>query len=134
MSTEQNPHTPHQPETAAPAAERPDPPDAAGAPEAVQAADVDRDRETGRRLDVDRPARGVDWVRTSDLLARGSGVVSRHAIDIEARFSRAIRHGIAVGATAVGRKSVQAVRGLSPSSRFGRDDDPAVEPRGIGRS
>jgi hypothetical protein len=75
MNTEQHPHDHQSPEPPpAEAAER-DP--AAGmAPEAIQAADIDREKQPAEGVDVEKPTRGVDWVRPSDLLSRGSGYVS----------------------------------------------------------
>lgn len=102
------------------------------APEAIAAATVSREQER-EGLEVDRPTRGVDWVRASDLLARGSGAISRRGIDLDAKLGYKARHGIAVGAKFVGRKTVQAVRKLPPLSAFGRDGE-TVEPRGLGRA
>lgn len=101
-------------------------------PEAVQAADIARDDDGRERPDVDKPTRGVEWVRASDLLARGSGAAARRGIDLEDRLGRSARHGIAVGAKYVGRKTVEIARKLPPLSSFGREDQ-TVEPRGIGR-
>src|SRR5699024_11703550 len=55
----------------------------AGAPEAIGAADVIRHRghEIPGQGVEGRRARGVDWVRPNDLLARGTGRMSRAAID-----------------------------------------------------
>lgn len=100
-------------------------------PEAIQAAQVARGRR--EKPDVDKPTRGVEWVHASDLLARGSGAVARRGIDFEARLGRSARHGIAVGAQYVGRKTALIARRLSPLSAFGRDDQ-TVEPRGLGRA
>lgn len=100
-------------------------------PEAIQAADIARDGRA--RPDVDKPTRGVEWVRASDLLARGSGTAARRGIDLEARLGRTARHGIGVGAKYLGRKTAEIARKLPPLSSFGRDDQ-TVEPRGLGRA
>ena len=105
--------------------------EAALAPEAIAAATITSGK--GReKPDVDKPTRGVDWVRASDLLARGSGAVSRRGIDLEAKLGYATRHGLAVGAKFVGRKTVEVARKLPPLSEFGREPE-AVEQRGRGR-
>jgi hypothetical protein len=132
MNTDQHPHEPAQPppETAgaAEAAEavRPDP---AMAPEAIQAADVDRDqRPEEEGVDPDRPARGVDWVRPSDLMARAGGALSRRGIDFQAEMFGRARTGIASGA-----KHVAAyAKRLPPLSAFGREE-PVAEAPGLGR-
>lgn len=136
MNTE---HQQHQapdaspPPEEAPATRRAPAPAEAGAPEAIQAAQVARNNGGREKPDVDKPTRGVDWVRASDLLARGSGAAARRGIDFEERLGRSARHGIAVGAKYVGRKTVQVARKLPPLSAFGRDDQ-TVEPRGLGRA
>lgn len=102
-------------ETPTPA--RPDPVEVAGAPEAIQAADVDRKTPTTDGADpATRKARGVDWVRSSDLLARGSGVASRLAIDFEAHLAQKAHDPLARGVKHVGER----VRELPPLSAFGR--------------
>lgn len=94
---------------------RPDPvdPAAAGVPDAVQAADVERRRQ----MDPSQvKARGVDWVRSSDLLARGSAKASRLGIDFEAHLAQKVHDPLARGVKHVGGKA----RGLPPLSAFGR--------------
>lgn len=134
MNTDQHPHDqqspkPPPPEAAGP--ERPDP-SAGMAPEAIQAADVDREKQSAEGVDVERPTRGVDWVRASDLLSRGSGYVSRRGIDLDAKLARGTRHGIAVSAKYVGRQIVAGARRLPPVSAFVREE-PASESPGLGR-
>ena len=63
-----------------------------------------------------RKARGVDWVRTSDLMARGTGQISRLAIDFEANLAHKAHDGLARGVTRLGAKE----RELPPISAFGR--------------
>lgn len=105
--------------------------EAALSPEAIAAADIARGSR-GESLDVDRPTRGVDWVRASDLLSRATGNISRRGIDLESKLGFSLRHGIAVGVGHVGRKTAAVARKLSPLSAFGRDEQ-MVEPRGLGR-
>jgi hypothetical protein len=63
-------------------------------------------------------ARGVEWVRASDLITRGTGRVAGAGI----RFQRAVgtrtRRGLAAGVRAVSRRA----RELPPVSAFGRHD------------
>ncbi len=125
MNTEQHPHDPH-PEPP-PKAERPEMVSGSTAPEAIQAADVDHNQNT-QTLDTERPTRGVDWVRPSDLLSRAGGAVSRRGVDFQADLFRRARSGIATGA----RQAVGYARRLPPLSAFGREE-PAPETRGLGR-
>ncbi|OYN92391.1 hypothetical protein [Parenemella sanctibonifatiensis] len=135
MNTEQHPHDQQPPEQPPPSEaagpERPDP-SAGMAPEAIQAADVDREKHPTEGVDVERPTRGVDWVRASDLLSRGSGSLSRRGIDLDAKLARGTRHGIAVSAKYVGRQIAAGARRLPPVSAFGREE-PAPEAPGLGR-
>ncbi|MEE8869869.1 MAG: hypothetical protein SOH99_13585 [Acidipropionibacterium acidipropionici] len=130
MNTDPHPH-PHDhqaPEQQTPPeAARPDP-SAGLAPEAIQAADVDREKQHAEGVDVEKPGRGVDWVRPSDLMARAGGAVSRRGIDFQDALSRRARSGIAAGAQ---RLSAQARR-LPPLSAFGREE-PVVEAPGLVR-
>lgn len=124
MNAEQHPHDPQRPPDPSPTPERPEPPGMA--PEAIQAADVDRDQEA--ELDTEKPARGVDWVRPSDLMSRAGGALSRRGIDLQADLSSRARAGIAAGA----KHLVGSAKRLPPLSAFGRED-PAVETRSLGR-
>lgn len=111
---------PGRQDTPPPETTRPDRAETPGAPEAIQAADVTR--TTGAKTetaDVDpalRKARGVDWVRTSDLMARGTGQISRLAIDFEANLAHKAHDGLARGVTRLGAKE----REMPPISAFGR--------------
>jgi hypothetical protein len=135
MNTEQHPHDQQSPEQPPPSEaagpERRDP-SAGVAPEAIQAADVDREKQSAEGVDVEKPTRGVDWVRASDLIARGSGYVSRRGLDLNAELARGTWHGIAVSAKYVGRQLAAGARRLPPVSAFGRDE-PAPEAPGMGR-
>lgn len=103
-----------------PQAANSEPVERAMAPDAIAAADVERtsapDAEGADPDPALRKARGVDWVRSSDLLARGSGVASRLAIDFEAHLAHKTRDPLARGARQLG----QRVRELPPVSAFGR--------------
>ncbi|MFX4288279.1 hypothetical protein ACQ3I4_14630 [Zafaria sp. Z1313] len=68
-------------------------------------------------------ARGVDWVRPTDLMARHSAVVAGRGIDFQAELSRRTRTGIATGARAVGagaKALAERAKQLPPLSAFGR--------------
>ncbi|MEX3509799.1 hypothetical protein VVR84_09670 [Kocuria carniphila] len=130
MNTDPQPH-PHDHQ----APEQQTPPEAARpdrssrmAPEAIQAADIDREKQPTEGVDVEKPARGVDWVRPSDLMARAGGAAARRGIDVQDALSRHARSGIAAGAQ---RLSAQARR-LPPLSAFGREE-PIVEAPGLVR-
>ncbi|MBE8147127.1 hypothetical protein IOD13_16960 [Brevibacterium casei] len=103
------------------------------APEAIQAADVDREKQPADSVDVEKPTRGVDWVRASDLLSRGGGSLSRRGIDLDAKLARGTRHGIAVSAKYFGRQIAAGARRAPPLSAFGREE-PAPESPGLGRN
>ncbi|MGP5386946.1 hypothetical protein [Brachybacterium tyrofermentans] len=92
-----------------------------GAPEAIEAADVTRNRghETPEQEMTGRRARGVDWVRPSDLLARGTGRMSRAAIDFNTHLSEQSRTGLIHGATWAGAQA----RKLPHPSAFGYGRD-----------
>ena len=93
----------------------------AGAPEAIGAADVTRDR--GHEIPGEgvegRRARGVDWVRPNDLLARGTVRMSRAAIDFNTHLSERSRTGLVTGAKWVGAQA----RKLPHLSAFGHGRD-----------
>ncbi|MGO2824390.1 hypothetical protein [Brachybacterium alimentarium] len=127
MNAEPHPHDPQQqrPPDPSPTPERPEV-SAVMAPEAIQAADVDRDQQA--ELDTEKPTRGVDWVRPSDLMARAGGALSRRGIDFQADLALRARTGIATGA----KHLAASAKRLPPLSAFGRDE-PAIESRGLGR-
>ena len=102
----------------APEPTRPEPREGPGVPDAIQAADVDRktSSETAGAELAKRKARGVDWVRSSDLLARGSGVASRLTIDFDAHLAHKTRAPLVRGLKHVSAKA----RELPPLSAFGR--------------
>lgn len=86
-------------------------------PEAVQAADIHRtdDAEALAEGGMAARARGVDWVRPSDLLARGTGRVARSAIDFQAHLAEQARSGLRAGASRLGERA----RRLPPVTAFG---------------
>lgn len=128
MNTDPHPHDQRSPEQPPPTgAARPDP-SAGMAPEAIQAADVDREKQPAEGVDVEKPARGVDWVRPSDLLARAGGAAARRGIDFQDALSRRARSGLAAGTQ---RVAAQARR-LPPLSAFGREE-PVAEAPGLVR-
>lgn len=115
MNPHENEHHP-QPEPEPkqnPAAE------ATGAPEAIGAADVAHDPDQTAAGVGSRRARGVDWVRPNDLLARGSGRVSRAAIDFNTYLAQQSQKGIVTGAKWLGAQA----RKLPHPSMFGRGHD-----------
>jgi hypothetical protein len=72
-------------------------------------------------------ARGVDWVRPSDLMVSRSGRLAGRGIDFQAELSRRTRHGIVRAGRATGHGVMKAGRGMSerarrlpPASAFGR--------------
>ncbi|MGO0577342.1 hypothetical protein [Ornithinimicrobium panacihumi] len=60
-------------------------------------------------------ARGVDWVRPTDLMARHSATVAGRGFDFNANLARQTRTGIANAST----KITQRVKQLPPLSAFG---------------
>src|SRR5699024_314434 len=84
-------------------------------PEAIQAADTDH-RAALVEDGISARARGVDWVRPSDLLARGSGHAARAAIDFHAHLAEQARTGLRAGASRLGERA----RRLPPVTAFGR--------------
>ena len=89
---------------------------APGTPDAVEAAAL-RQRRPAPGLDPKMTrARGVEWVRPTDLIARGSGRVAGVGIDFQIELARRAR------AAATGRMDVLSnrARRLPPISAFGR--------------
>ena len=104
-------------------------PEKAGTPEAVQAARVAQRNRSGKATIADsaRRARGVEWVRPADLLARQSATVAGRGIDFEVELARRTRQLTGHVTRASGRglgKAAQAVseraRRLPDVSEFGR--------------
>jgi hypothetical protein len=82
-------------------------------PDAVKT-DASR-REVKEKVSSAR-ARGVEWVRASDLLSRGTGRIAWTGIRFNQAAGAHARRGLASGARAVSRR----VRELPPVSAFGR--------------
>ena len=108
--------------------------DPATVPEAVQQSDVDRRRKlleidtAEEAADVEAAssdvaekskltrARGVEWVRPTDLMARHSSALAGRGLELHTRFDAELRGKISAARTALG----QQARRLSPLSSFGR--------------
>ncbi|WP_114906665.1 hypothetical protein [Ornithinimicrobium murale] len=98
-------------------------------PEAVQAAKTAHRNRVGRTTAADsaRRARGVEWVRPTDLLARQSATAAGRGIDFEVELARRTRqatgHVARVSGRGIGRagKAVsERARRLPDVSEFGR--------------
>lgn len=102
-------------------------------PDAVEAAKVARPRGNDGRdavRDAGR-ARGVEWVRPTDLIARhGAGLAGR-GLDFEVEMARRTRTTTATGMRSLGDRA----RRLPPLSAFGRgtpaQDGPSRPPVGV---
>ncbi|WP_026543780.1 hypothetical protein [Arthrobacter sp. 35/47] len=98
-------------------------------PEAVQAAKVVRrpGSATSQAAAFARRARGVEWVRPMDLIARHGAAVAGRAIDFEVELARrsrrlpdrAVRAG-SRGVSTVQTAASERARRLPPVSEFGR--------------
>lgn len=85
-------------------------------PEAVQAATTRRNREHSGPQEPQRGgrrARGVEWVRPTDLIARQGAALAGRGIDFEVELARRTRR-LSVGAAGA------HARRLPPASAFGR--------------
>lgn len=104
------PETDHPPSTPAEQVET---------PEAVQAARIAGLRGNSReRLahDAGLRARGVEWVRPTDLLARHGAALAGRGIDFEIELARRTRTATNTGVRGFGERA----RRLPPLSAFGR--------------
>ena len=115
-----NPHEQHEQHrrrrsTPEPAAERPEPVERTGTPDAVEAATVARDDQDNAPAHQ-RRARGVEWVRPTDLIARHGAMLSGRGIDFEAELARRARAPIANRMHDLADRA----RRLPPLSAFGR--------------
>lgn len=101
-------------------------------PDAVQAAKVSGRHGNERSKAVPgavRRARGVEWVRPTDLIARHGGAAAARGIDFQVELARRTRTPIKAG---VGHLSDRARR-LPPLSAFGRSTTQAGPSRpGVG--
>lgn len=128
------PETDHRPSTPAEQVETP-PAEKAEPPEAVQAARIAGLRGNSReRLarDAGRRARGVEWVRPTDLLARHGAALAGRGIDFEVELARRTRTATNAGVRGVGDRA----RRLPPLSAFGRISSTQAGPSrpGVGMS
>lgn len=117
-----------EPEPPPPARNDPNPAettDAAGTPDAVKDAES---RKAAKEKLARVRGRGVDWVRPTDLLARGGGTLSRRGIDRTAEMNRHVRAPIEKGARWVAERAKR----LPPLSAFGRRGGAEQGPRRSG--
>lgn len=107
-------------------------PEARQTPEAIEAANLrrrERDILSGTPLDADpgemaeaeqqnqvRRARGVEWVRPTDLINRNSAALAGRGIDLEVDLARKSREKLGDGIRNLGDRA----RNLPPLSAFGR--------------
>ncbi|WP_211358987.1 hypothetical protein [Nesterenkonia populi] len=97
-------------------------------PNAVEA---DHIRRRQPRAEYARGARGVEWVRPTDLMARHTAVVAGRGIDFEAALARRVRAPLVAPVRRVGSRVAQ----LPPVSAFGRGHRPHQVARdAVGRS
>ena len=101
---------------------KPDVPETEVVPDAVKQAEASR-RAAKERLGAVR-GRGVEWVRASDLITRGSSVAARAGI----RFNKAAATQARRGVATVGRAISKRARQLPPPWAFGRRNAPADGP------
>ena len=99
--------------------------EAAGTPDAVKDAES---RKAAKEKLAQVRGRGVDWVRPTDLLARGGGTLSRRGIDRTAEMNRHVRAPIEKGARWVAERAKR----LPPLSAFGRRGGAEQGPRRSG--
>ena len=116
------PGTGHPPSTPAEQVETP-PAEKAETPEAVRAARIAGLRGNSReRLahDAGLRARGVEWVRPTDLLARQGAALAGRGIDFEVELARRTRTATNTGVRGFGDRA----RRWPPLSAFGRSRTP----------
>ncbi|HMR12112.1 MAG TPA: hypothetical protein PKE42_00110 [Arachnia sp.] len=123
-----NPHEQHEQHerrhpTPAPVDERPEPIERTGTPEAVEAVTVARDDQDNAPAHQ-RRARGLEWVRPTDLIARHTAMLSRRGIDFEAELARRARAPI----TNRLHDLTDRARRLPPLSAFGRNSTASSGP------
>lgn len=89
-------------------------------PDAIEAAKTSN-RETSTPADRELArARGVEWVRPTDLIARQSAALAGRGIDLHTELARRTR----TLTTAAARTAAERARGLPPLSAFGRSRTP----------
>lgn len=104
------------------------------APEAVQAAKAASRRNNSETpaQGAGRRARGVEWVRPTDLLTRQGAALAGRCIDFEVELARRTRTTTATGLRGLGDRA----RRLPPLSAFGRSQRTQAAPSrpGVGMS
>lgn len=102
---------------------------ASGTPDAIEAATVTASPADPAVDPAGRRGRGVEWVRPTDLVARGSARAAGAGIDFQADLARRTRHLTSTSAHALAER----VRRLPPLSAFGRRGaDRGVERGAVG--
>lgn len=87
-------------------------------PDAVEAASTEQKTEEPTKDKVQaRKARGVDWVRPTDLMARSSAAMAGRGIDLQTKLAKRVDRGIATGVKSL---ASAAAKKLPPLSSFGR--------------
>lgn len=85
-------------------------------PDAVEAASTEQQAETTRDKMQTQRARGVEWVRPTDLFARSSAALSGRGIDLQSKLAKGVDRGIVTGT----KHLATAAKKLPPLSAFGR--------------
>lgn len=101
---------------------KPDVPETEVVPDAIKQAEASK-RAERERLGVVR-GRGVEWVRASDLITRGSSVAAGAGIGINKEAAIQTRRGVAT----VGRAISKRARQLPPPWAFGQRNASADGP------
>ena len=117
-----NPHEQHERRRPIPEPERErELAESTGTPDAVGAPHIRRDDQ--EHTPAGRRARGVEWVRPTDLIARHSAHAAGLGLDFQAELARRTRTPIGAGVRRLGDRA----RRLPPISAFGRSTAPASQ-------
>lgn len=87
---------------------------AAEVPDAVEAAST-QNEETEKKVNKHK-ARGADWVRPTNLLARSSSAMSGRGIDLQSKLAKRADRRVVTGV----KYFVAKAKNLPPLSSFGR--------------
>ena len=118
-----NPHEQHERRRPIPEPERErELAESTGTPDAVGAAHIRRDDQ--EHTPAGRRARGGEWVRPTDLIARHGATLSGRGIDFEAELARRARAPIANRL----QDLTDRARRLPPLSAFGRSGNASSGP------
>lgn len=98
--------------------------DAVETPDAIEAEKIAR-RSGSRPLGLNAPARGLEWLRPTDLLARHSARVAGNGID----FQSATAYRARQAALRRARSLADRAKRLPPLSAFGRSSSPRPSSR-----